>query len=293
MVRDNFAIFILAHGRPERLYTVKTLNSYGYTGKWYIILDDEDNTVDEYKRIFGEDHCIVFSKEEAAKKFDIMDNFEGRNVIVFARNMCNQIARNLGLKYFAEFEDDYLAFRHRQEENGVLKAFKTTDIDACCEAMLNFIDEVTPYQPNFRTIAWAQSGEMIGGVFGGVWKTKIKRKAMNTFFFKVPDDPKDDVPFIGRMNDDVNAYISDGSRGGLWFQVAWMNLLQVLTQQHTGGNTTAYKKFGTYVKSFYSVMLCPSSTRVAMMGSSSPRIHHVINWEYTVPKIINEKYKKK
>lgn len=292
MVRDSFAVFILAHGRPELLYTVDTLKRQGYTGKWYIILDDEDKTIDGYKERFGEEHCYVFSKEEASKKFDVMDNFGGRNVIVFARNMCNQAARDLGLKYFAEFEDDYLGFYHRMPDGESLRSFKTTNMDACCEAMLNFLDEVSPYQPNLRTVAWAQTGEMIGGINGNVWKTQVKRKAMNTFFFKVPDDPADDVPFLGRMNDDVNSYISDGMRGGLWFQVAWLNLTQVLTQLHTGGNTTAYKKYGTYTKSFYSVMLCPSSTKIAMLGPSSPRVHHSINWECTVPKIINERYKK-
>ena len=293
MVRDDFAVFILTNGRPEKVFTVDTLKRAGYTGKWYMILDNEDKAIDGYKEKFGEDHCYIFDKEAAAKKFDIMDNFGGKNVIVFARNICNEAARALGLKYFAEFEDDYLGFYHRQEEDGSLRSYRVRDFDNCCEAMLGFIDEVTPYQPNFRTIAWAQTGEMIGGLGGYVWKKKVKRKAMNTFFFKVPDDPKEDIMFLGRMNDDVNTYISDGSRGGLWFQISKLNLTQMMTQKSKGGNTTSYKKFGTYVKSFYSVMLCPSSTKVAMLGPSSPRIHHTINWELTVPKIVNERYKKK
>lgn len=292
MVRDNFAIFILTNGRPEKVYTLKTLKMVGYTGKWYMILDNEDKTVDKYKEMYGEEHCYVFDKEAAAKKFDVMDNFDGKNVIVFARNICDQAARDLGLKYFAEFEDDYLDFRHRFEEGGSLRAKRVTDFDSCCEAMLDFIDDVSDTFPNFRTIAWAQSGEMIGGLGGYVWKQKVKRKAMNTFFFKAHDDPSKDVKFIGRMNDDVNAYVSDGRTGGMWFQVATLNLLQQLTQKSKGGNTDAYKKYGTYQKSFYSVMLSPSSVKVAMLGPSSPRVHHTINWELTVPKILDEKYKR-
>jgi hypothetical protein len=53
MVRDDFAIFILSHGRPDNIYTVNTLNKVGYTGKYYFILDNEDPTIDGYKEKFG------------------------------------------------------------------------------------------------------------------------------------------------------------------------------------------------------------------------------------------------
>jgi len=293
MVRDNFAVFILAHGRPERLFTVNSLKKQGYTGKYYILIDDEDTTVDGYKKLFGEEHVVVFSKTEASKKFDVMDNFPKRNTVVWARNVCNDVARSLGLKYFAEFEDDYMSFTFRVPQGDVLRAvtFKH-GFDDVVEVMLDFVDEISAVQPKFRTIAWAQSGEMMGGTKGRVWRQKVKRKAMNTFFFKVPDDPADDVHFIGRMNDDVNAYTTDGRVGGLWFQVPFVNLNQMLTQKAKGGNTDAYLKFGTYTKSFYSVMLRPDCTKIATMGETHKRVHHNINWELAVPKIINERYKK-
>lgn len=287
MIRDNFAVFILAHGRPEKMFTVKTLKKQGYTGKYYIILDDEDDKIQEYKDTFGEDHIVVFDKVEAGKKFDIMDNFDGRNVIVFARNVCFDIARDLGLNYFAEFEDDYLGFMFREEIGTSLKTHQIKDLDSVFDSMLEFLDNTT----NVRTIAFAQTGEMMGGVHGAVWATRLKRKAMNTFFFKVCN-PEDDFYFLGRMNDDVNAYTMLGMRGEVFLQIADVNLVQVLTQKSAGGNTTAYKQFGTYVKSFYSVMGCPSSVKVAELGVTSRRIHHTVDWEHTVPKIISSKFKK-
>ena len=72
-----------------------------------------------------------------------------------------------------------------------------------------------------------------------------------------------------------------------------MNLDQTLTQKKTGGNTDAYLQYGTYVKSFYSVMCNPSSVKISMMGETHRRIHHAVDWEHTVPKIISDKYKKK
>ena len=290
MIRDNFAVFILAHGRPEKLKTVKTLEKCGYTGKYYIILDNEDDTVDKYKEMFGEEHIKIFDKAAVASKFDVMDNFDGRNVVVFARNVCFDIARELNLDYFAEFEDDYLGFAYRFEDGNILRLLDigyTKDIDRVFEATLDFLEE-----SGIRTVAYAQTGEMMGGTHGSVWKNRTKRKAMNTFFFKV-GPPEDDFNFIGRFNDDVNAYVSLGKVGEIFLQIANVNLEQVVTQQQEGGNSTAYKKYGTYVKSFYSVMLNPSSVKIGFIGTSAPRLHHTIDFNATVPCIISDRFKKR
>jgi len=43
------------------------------------------------------------------------------------------------------------------------------------------------------------------------------------------------------------------------------------------------------------VMYCPSSVQIGVLKdpqSDSGRLHHKINWHKTVPKILNEQYKK-
>ena len=42
MMRDDFAVMILTHGRADRVYTLKSLRKGGYTGKVYIVIDNED-----------------------------------------------------------------------------------------------------------------------------------------------------------------------------------------------------------------------------------------------------------
>ena len=64
------------------------------------------------------------------------------------------------------------------------------------------------------------------------------------------------------------------------------------TQQVKGGMTDMYLGNGTYMKSFYTVLCCPSFCSVTMMGDRHYRIHHGIEWENAVPKIISDKYKK-
>ena len=133
-----------------------------------------------------------------------------------------------------------------------------------------------------------QGGDFIGGKNSGLWKKKLKRKAMNSFICSVNRPFK----FIGRINEDVNTYTRSASVGDLFFTTALLRLNQKETQSSKGGMTDVYLSSGTYIKSFYTIMLMPSSVSINTMGIAHRRLHHRIKWNNTVPKIINEKYKK-
>lgn len=281
----NAAVFILSHGRPDNVITYRTLRRQGYTGRIFIIVDDGDKTIDKYHENF-KDEVIVFSKDDYEGKFDIMDNFGNNKVIVYARNACYDIARKLELDYFFEYEDDYTGFNFRYPEKQQLKAKACKNLDGILDAMIDCLIET-----NVNTIAFAQGGDFIQGL-KSLENNTFKRKAMNSFVFKVNEDPKDDVIFIGRMNDDVNTYLTLGKVGKLFFQITNVCLIQLLTQSNKGGNTEIYKSMGTYTKSFYSVMAAPSCCKISLMGNKNKRIHHQISWKHAVPKILNEKYKK-
>ena len=281
----KYAIFILSHGRPDNVLTYKTLRKHGYSGDIYIICDDEDKTIDKYKSNYG-DKVIIFSKKDYEGKFDKMDNFDGNKVIVYARNACYDIARSLELDYFFEYEDDYTQFSFRKVDGSILRGIQVQNMDFILDSMIDCLEHTKS-----TTIAFAQAGDFIGGA-GSFYNNNFKRKAMNTFVFKVNKQPEDDLTFIGRMNDDVNTYLSQGKVGKLFFQVADIGMVQLLTQSNTGGNTEAYKNFGTYVKSFYSVMIEPSCCKIGLLGRTEKRIHHSIKWKFAVPKILSEKWKK-
>ena len=112
---------------------------------------------------------------------------------------------------------------------------------------------------------------------------------MNSFFCKT-DRP---FKFVGTINEDVNAYVGLGAKGELFFTIGNISLNQADTQQNSGGLTDIYLDLGTYVKSFYTVICNPSCVKVRLMGDNHFRLHHMIQWNNAVPKIINEKYKKK
>ena len=94
--------------------------------------------------------------------------------------------------------------------------------------------------------------------------------------------------FRGRINEDVNTYVSLGRTGDLFFTDLHLQLEQPATQANTGGMTEVYLDSGTYVKSFYTVMVAPSCTSIGLFGRINKRLHHKINWQKAVPLIIPE-----
>lgn len=282
-MRDDFAVLILSHGRADRVLTVDSLHKCGYTGKYYIIIDNEDDQTEQYNELYS-GHIIVFDKFQESLKNDTCDLNPARNIVLHARNVCHKIAKDLGLTYFLELDDDYCEFRCRYEdESGKFCTIYVRDFDSIVNCMLEFLDA-----SGAHTVAFAQTGDFIGGKGSNVWKRRLARKAMNSFFCRV-DRPFD---FIGRINEDTTAYVLHGSRGKLFFTIRDVSLDQCTTQAYSGGLTEAYLDNGTYVKSFYTVMNCPSSVKVAAMGVSNKRYHHLINWDNATPKIISEDFKK-
>jgi len=283
-MRDDFCAFILTHGRPDRVHTFKTLQRAGYTGKVYIVIDDEDKTADEYRARFG-DKVLQFCKSEIAARIDEGDNFNDRRAIIYARNACWDLARQVGCKYFIQLDDDYdhLSIKFGKDKEVITRRIKV-NIDDLLSMVLDFYID-SP----FIALALAQGGDYIGGAeCSGI---KIKRKAMNSFICSTERG----FAFYGRVNEDVNTYTTDGRRGKLFGTItnAWIN--QKTTQSSAGGMTDLYLDGGTYLKTFYSVMYSPSCVKVGQMGDPrSPhfRIHHKINWHHTAPKILSEQHKK-
>ena len=281
---NEFIILIISYGRADNLKTLKTLQKYGYKGDYRIVCSDDDKTLDLYKDNFG-DKVVVFNKQKIKEKFDIGDNIDDYRVAVFARNALWDIAKDLGYKYFIELDDDYSSFNYRVNSMGRYHTKKTKikNINWMFEVLLKFFKKI-----DAKTLCIAQAGDFIGGESCSVFKKGLARKAMNFFICKT-ENP---FNFLGRINEDVTTYVNLGNKGDLFFTVCELSLTQELTQTNEGGFTDVYKNEGTYVKSFYSVMYNPSSVKVGLMGAKNMRLHHKINWNRSVPKILEEKYKK-
>ena len=284
----KFVLFIMSHNKPYDCVTYDTLMERGYSGDWYIVIDDKDKSIEEYKKRFGEDRVLIFNKQEVAKKFDLMDNFDNDKCVIFARNVCFDLAEQLGYEYFCELDDDYVDFFARWKEGDTLKrkTFKGS-LEDVFNAYLEFLD----CSDVIQCVSLPQGGDMIGGLGSNLSKKGYLRKCMNSQICKVSDR----FYFHGRLNEDVNAYLDCSDNGRLFLQVLDVESGGILLDQRptqTGGGMTGIYDMGTYLKSFYSVMRKPSAVQINMMGDTHLRIHHHINDQYAHPKIISSCYKK-
>jgi len=285
-MRNDFCIFILSNRRPDNVKTLDTLQKSGYTGKWFIVIDDEDPTSQQYKKNFG-DRVLVFSKAKIAETTDSCDTSKDRRTPLWARNACWDLAKQVKCRFFCQLDDDYNWFGYRRvakrEANRPARYsnFKVESLSTVFDGMVELLEKT----PSVSSIAFSQ-----GGDYNVSSKTarRVLRKAMNSFFC----DTQRSFKFIGKFNDDVNTYIAHGATGKLFLTYCPIQLTQAVTQQNPGGITESYKENGTYVKSFYTVMISPSSTWIALMGRRNPRLHHTHDWNKVCPKILHEKYRR-
>ena len=259
MLPNDFAVIIPTHGRYDRIYTEASLRKAGYTGDIYLLCDDEDKQLDQYKEKYG-DKVLVFSKEAYAGKFDKMDNFGNKACVVYARNAIWDAARSSDGGYYGK---------------------TATNADDLFCAYIDFMRE-----SGIDTICFAQGGDYIGGAENQKVRDGFKhsRKMMNWYFFDV-DKP---IEFKGTINEDLTSSITHGVTGGVILTNYMNSITQKETQTNAGGLTEIYLELGTYVKSFYSVIAAPSCVKVAAMGDTHLRLHHAVTWKNAVPKIIRE-----
>lgn len=281
-MENKFCIIIISNGRPNNIYTLKTLKEAGCTIPTYILIDNEDKLADEYLKKYNS-KVYIFDKLKYAKMVDNYDNLENYRTTTHARNACFDLAKDLGYEYFLVLDDDYTKFRFRIDSNlnhskkgpSVLK-----NIDIIFEKTLNYY-----IKSNFTSICFAQGGDFLGIEANFYRKDGPKRKAMNSFFCSTNRR----FLFVSRLNEDVNTYMSLGHIGLVFMTIPFIQLEQKTTQKIKGGMTDAYIESGTYVKSFYTVICRPDCSKINLMVGN--RMHHLIDWKKATPMIINEKYK--
>ena len=281
-MKHDFCIFIFSYGRPEFLLknTYKNLVLANSKAKTYIVLSSDDKTIPQYKEMF--ENVIVFDKDDI--KQDTCDAYQSiRSCVFFARNKAFELAESLGYRYFLTLDDDYNYIAIRYRDGNHLFSYRIQQgFDEICDAYFDILDS----QPFMKSVAFSQDGDYVGGYTGGLYKDGYRFKAMNCFFC----DTHKKFDFIGRINEDVNTYISNNLKGNIFLTFSGTSVAQANTQQVSNGMTESYK-FGTYLKSYYTIVVAPSVASIKLFGNSYPRIHHSIKWANTVPKIIDDKYK--
>lgn len=281
MMKNNYPVFILTNRRAKSVLTYNTLRKQNYTGEIYLVIDDEDPQADDYFEIYG-DSVIQFCKKDY-DWVDTRDNMPNRNAVVFARNAVFDVAEQLGYEYFIVLDDDYQTFEYRIDKNGNYKYSIVPDLDELFDMLYDWYINST-----MQCLAIGQGGDYLGG-FNNNFHTSLRRRKVMNFYVM---STKRRMVFSGRINEDLNASLDIQKEGKPCVTFAHAIVVQQPTQKRKGGLTETYILYGTYVKSFYSVMANPSCCKISYMGNDNKRIHHAVKWNNAVPMIISPDYKK-
>lgn len=278
-MRRDFAVFILSHGRANQQLTVEMLEKCSYSGRLYIIVDDEDAQKDIYKAIYGE-KVIVFSKKEIESTFDTMTNQKEYRSVVYARNVCYEIANKLDAKYVLMCDDDISSLLFRVFNGEKLKGYKIKDIDKLFESMIEYISSA-----NLAALGFSQEGAYVGGASSKKYREGCNRLVSQMFLI----DMTKKVPFRGIFNEDFNYSIDVGVAGEVALSTMLVSIKSPKRMTNEGGLHDLYVDNGVYVREFYSKIAHPGTVRIEVKGHD---LTFRTNRDSDVPKIISSSYRK-
>lgn len=275
-MRNDFAVLIITHGRPQKQYTYKMLKKGNYTGNIYFVVDDKDPTISELQEMYGAENVKIFTK---CKKYIIAgDNIkQGQGydgISSYARNACFDVARKLGLKHFLMLDDDYKNINYRYLSENKLKGKSVDNFDVLFSAMCEWLDS----SEKIYAISFGVDGDFIGGV-----KEWFKRTARNSYFCRC-DKP---FNFLGRVFEDRTTPVVYNSEGKIFITTLQVHLITV-KRQASGGIADFYKKCSSYWQSFYTVMWRPQCCKI----TGKKEITNSVIEKNAYPKIISEEHKK-
>ena len=275
---NNFAIIIKSHKRANTQLTLEELKKMNYKGNLFIIVDDEDPQLNEYKENYG-NIIKVFNKDEMLKYADTLDNFNNKNNALLPAIYAKKLAENLKLDYYFLMDDDIFSIRERYEENNQLKGRNINNINAIIEVFINYMKKT-----NISCLSFGNEGGYIGGI-NGKFKNGIGRNNNQNFLIKT----KDNINFLGTRNEDFNMIANYSKIGKIIFEIYRIGIRSPERGTNSGGLKDDYETSGFYVANFYSIIIAPYCCK---LGYRNDKIILKRDWKNFGPMIISEVYKK-
>lgn len=277
------AIFIITHGRPFNQRTLQTLHNLGYKGKIYLVLDDEDNTIDDYVKTYGADNILVFNKEHYINTTDTGLHEPYRKFAVFARNAVEDLALDLELDYFMVFDDDITNFRIRYDLNGSLKSFSLCGIiDDVFNLCIEFMKSTGIHCTSFGFCNVYRSG------VEGLYTESSRNRLCAEAFIR---DTKIKVDWRLNMVEDLITSLDYNRKGDVWLQLLPVQVEILMSEGVVaGGNSDAYNDFGLYRLNFMPTISYPDCNVVKFHNG---KWKTTLSEKYSMPKLISSNYKHK
>ena len=279
---NDFAIFILTHGRPHNQDTRSALRRAGYTGKIYIVLDNLDETINEYRQLYSD--VIVFDKMKYVESSETGVSKPHIKFALFARNAIEDIAQEKGLLYFAMVDDDLTKFRFRYEEDGKLRSLEVKNMDKLLELYTEFMET-----GNVNTISLASQFNFVGGVGSVPAINSMKLRMCFNFYIR---STKIKVNWKSNICHDRITSILSNRDGLIWLQLPFVQYdMRELHGINEGGNSDVYREITDFYRIFFSVVFLPDCNYAMHWKRNNGWVNKVPDYNALCPMIISDNYK--
>lgn len=282
-MREDFAVFIITHGRPDKQLTYQTLINCGYKGKLYFVLDDTDTTIQEHIDLFGADRIFIFNKNHYINA-DIYDNglTEGKYACaVYARRATEDIAKSLGLTYFCMMDDDVTDLCIRLLIDDKLRRIKITDMDNIFKAYTELLDvgKIGCVGFGYITLFYAVKNYLYDD----------KRPLPFVAFIRKTSEP---VMWKCWYGEDEIAGYENNVLGSLWLVIPLIMIMS--TEVSTGAMSETYSTSSSYLRSISELRYRPADFIITKCRQGRKKGQYKLykrnsDW---FPKILSDKYKK-
>lgn len=276
------AVFICTHGRPDAQHTLKTLRRAGYTGKIYLLLDDEDETYRYYHHNLDDcDDILQFNKQYYIDTVDIGRSDAKRKAILYAKCACEDYSKHLDLDAFIIADDDITDFRFRYEQDGkLLTQYVTQNMDEIINSYYKFILDGNICMTSFGT-----NQMFMGGLISDERKGEFR--IPYNFLFRNTSIP---FKWISEMNEDTISVLAEHGNKYM-IQLPFIKLeMKELMAGAKGGMTEFYNQMTTGTRIGTILMYSPSNVKYI---ATAKKITHAIKKDNAFPKLISSSIKHK
>lgn len=284
-MRNDFAIFICTHGRPNKQLTLDALMKVGYSGKWFLVVDDTDKTIQEYIDNYGADRVIIFNKNHYinSEEYDNCDNQLHEKCILYAKRAVEDIAKSFGMQYFVIVDDDMTKFSVRYPFGKVLKRVPITDFDALLEAYIEVLNKP------IAAIGFGHVTTYCSGVKAFSDENMSKRYLPYQFILRNGAIP---VKWTSWFAEDDITELQSGAVGNMWIVIPYImqDTVPIGDTTASGGMVETYKNSNMYRLNFNTVRCCPQ--RIYMTCKGPNRFVLTRYYDRCFPKLISGRFKK-
>lgn len=269
------AVLICTHGRPNKQYTYNAIREAGYTGLVYLIVDDEDPSIDKLNSSLGY-NIVQFCKQEYINTIDIgySSSSAKRSAILYAKCACEDFAEKMRFDNFIIADDDITGFRYRYEKDGHLLSVPVTkNMDKIITEYYNVMNRADIIATSFGDVR-----AYIGG------QVKESRLPYN-FVFRNGYYRFD---WKAEMYEDTVSPIFNNIRGKYTVQFPQVQyMMKEVDAKEDGGMREIYDTLSIFKRAFVAKIFSPTCIKLA-----NNKVGFELQQDKAFPKLISSTFKK-